>query len=301
MGVFDQTARRVAKRDGAGFFRWALPDLDPALTFVGWNDARTAPQAGHKELTLDAVGEFANAVRPEEPWLFVVEFKAEPKGDDVEQLLEYVIRCRRDRRPEAGPRLKYSVGGVLIDLTGKRTADTLNMPVPGLAGAGLSFRCAYRTLAAEDAVTVLAGIASGQTARTVLPWVPLMRGAGTVPVVEEWKRLASTEPRADLWGEYAADARAFADLADVLIQWDPTLREFNMRESKVVLEWQAEAKAETQRADLLLALEVRGRGPVPDDLRKKIETTTDVSKLAAWFRAALSVNSFDEFREAIRE
>ena len=207
MGVFDQTARRAAKREGDGFFRWALPDLDPAPTFVRWHDARTASEARKKELTLDAVGEFANAARPEEPWLFVVEFKAEPRGDDLVQLAEYMMRCRHDRRPETDPRLRYSVGGVLFDLTGKRSADTLNMRVPGYSGMGLLFRPLTRPLCDDDAAATLAGIVNGRVALAVLPWVPLMRGGSEAGVIAEWKRLAFTEPSREQRADYAVDAR----------------------------------------------------------------------------------------------
>jgi hypothetical protein len=36
MGMFDVTARRTAKREPVGFFRWTMPRLDPAMVFAGW-------------------------------------------------------------------------------------------------------------------------------------------------------------------------------------------------------------------------------------------------------------------------
>jgi hypothetical protein len=300
MGVFDQTARRVAKRDGAGFFRWALPDLDPALTFVGWNDTRTAPEAGKKELTLDAVGEFANAVRPEEPWLFVVEFKAEPRADDLEQLAEYMMRCRHDRRPEADPRLKYLVGGVLIDLTGRRTMDTLNMTVPGMPSIGLSFRAAHRPISGEDAAATLAGIAGGRIARCVLPWVPLMRQADEAAVIAEWKRLVdATLPPAER-DEYAVDARVFASLARRLANWDPMLKGYKMETSEVVEEWRAEGEMRRLRADLLRALERRCKAAVPADVAQAVQAMGDLATLSRWFDAAIDAGTYDDFRAALK-
>ncbi|HKI38447.1 MAG TPA: hypothetical protein VKA46_41750 [Gemmataceae bacterium] len=290
----------MAKRDGVGFFRWILPGLDAWLRFVGWNDARTTAAATEPELTADAVCEFANSARPEEPWLFVVEFKLEPRGEDLDQLLEYVIRCRRDRRPAFDPRVKYSVGGVLIDLTGKRAADTLNMSVPGLAGVGLSFRTAHRPLATEDAAGTLMGISNGQIVRSVLPWVPLMGGADGTAAVEEWKRLADTEPNPELRREYATDARTFADLADLLERWDPMLKEFDMRESRVVREWQAEADLKRLRLDVLRALERRCKAPVPADITQSVQATTDVDSLSRWFDAAIDASSYDDFRAALK-
>src|SRR5437588_12853079 len=102
MGMFDVTARRAAKRDPAGFFRWALPRLDPALAFAGWLDARTAPVPPETELTCDALAEFAAPARPDEPWVFVAEFQTEPR-DDLERVMEYMLRFRRERRPASDP------------------------------------------------------------------------------------------------------------------------------------------------------------------------------------------------------
>src|SRR5690348_16624181 len=86
MGVYDVTARRAAKREPVGFFRWVLPHLDSALTFAGWLDARTAPAAPETELTCDALAEFVAAARPEEPWMLVAEFQTEPRSDDLERV-----------------------------------------------------------------------------------------------------------------------------------------------------------------------------------------------------------------------
>jgi hypothetical protein len=150
MGRFDTTARRAAKREPLGFFRWTLPRLDPAVVFAGWLDARTVPPREESELTCDALAAFRAADRPEEPWIVVAEFQTEPRHDDLERLIEYALRFRRERRPTSDPRLKYLVGGLLLNLTGPQQPDTLAMPMPGMPeyalGAGCSvWRCAMRT------------------------------------------------------------------------------------------------------------------------------------------------------------
>src|SRR5438067_7150029 len=121
----------MAKHEPVGFFRWVLPRLDPALAFVGWLDARTVPQHPEGELICDALAEFATAGRPEEPWIFVTEFQTEPKEDDLERALEYMLRFRRERRPSSDPRLKYRVVGLLLNLTGPAQPDLLAMPGTG--------------------------------------------------------------------------------------------------------------------------------------------------------------------------
>ena len=116
MGVFDHTARRAAKRESEGFFRWLLPRLDPALRFAGWLDTRTAPPPPESELTCDVLAEFVTKDRSEQPWVLVIEFQTEPRGEDLERILEYIVRFRRERRPTWDPRLKYLVGGALLAL-----------------------------------------------------------------------------------------------------------------------------------------------------------------------------------------
>jgi hypothetical protein len=96
------------------------------------------------------------------------------------------------------------------------------------------------------------------------------------------------------------DALIFADLSDVLGLWKQALEGWNVRVSQQVQEWKDEAKLESLRAHLLLALETRGKGPVPNDLAEAIQATEDIDLLSRWFRAALDANSFDEFRTAVQ-
>ena len=301
MGVFDHTARRAAKREPAGFFRWLLPRLDPDLAFAGWLDTRTAPPPPESELTCDVLAEFLARERPEEPWVLVVEFQSEPRGDDLERALEYALRFRRERRPTWDPRLKYLVGGVLLNLTGPPQTDALSMSLPGLPEFGLVGRVVRLAVRAEEAATTLERVASGELSRCVLPWVVLMRGSGEQEIIEEWKRLADLEANVQVRLDYAVDVLVFAELSDVRGQWKNALEGWNVRVSQQVQEWKNEAVVETQRSNLLLALETRGKGPVPSDLAETIQTTEDINMLSRWFRAALVANSFDEFRAAVRQ
>ncbi|HWG44504.1 MAG TPA: hypothetical protein VN688_17120 [Gemmataceae bacterium] len=195
MGVFDHTAGRAAKREPAGFFRWVLPRLDPTLAFAGWLDTRTAPSPPESELTCDVLAEFLAKDRPEQPWVFVTEFQTEPRGDDLELALEYALRFRRERRPIWDGRLKYLVGGVLLNLTGPLQTDAFSMAMPGLTEFSLSGRVVRLAVREEDAATTLTRVASEELSRCVLPWVMLMRGSGEPAIIEEWKRLADLKTR----------------------------------------------------------------------------------------------------------
>jgi hypothetical protein len=294
--MFDVTARRSAKREPVGLFRWTLPRLAPTLTFAGWPDARTAPPLPETELTCDALAEFATVGRPEEPWIIVTEFQTEPRNDDLERVLEYMLRFRRERRSVSDPRLKYQVGGVLLNLTGPRQPDTVAMALPGMAGYGLTGRVVRLALREEDAAATLARVASGELSRCVLPWVALMRGGGESAIIEEWKRLADLDPDPRVRLEYAADALVFADLPGVRTQWKQALEGWNVRVSQQVLEWQAEAELNTQRRNLVRLLEKRCKASVPSDLVETIQATQDMSLLVRWFDAAAEATTIDEFR-----
>jgi len=301
VGVFDITARRAAKRDPASFFRWAMSGLDPAFPFVRWLDVRTAPPPPETELTCDALAEFVAADRPEAPWICVTEFQTEPKNDDVERVLEYMLRFRRERRPEWDAQLKYLVGGLMLNLTGPHQPDLLAMPMPGMVEFGLSGRVVRLAVREEDAAATLARIASDEQGRSILPWVVLMRGGGELATIEEWKRLADLEPNPAVRLQYAGDALVFAELSDVLRQWKVALEGWNVRTSQVVLEWQAEAEVKTRRELLVQALETRCQSPVPSDLVEMIEGMQDRDTLKRWFNAAVVVTTFDDFRAAAHQ
>ena len=299
MGRFDVTARRTAKRDPVGFFRWTLARLDPALSFAGWLDSRTAPQPPVVELTCDALAEFATAGRPEKPWIIVTEFQTEPKENDLERVAEYAFRFRQEHRPSLDQRLKYRVGALILNLTGPRQPDQLVMPLPGMTEFGLGGRIVRVALREEDAAATLARVASGELSRCVLPWVSLMRGGGEPVIIEEWKRLADLEPDRQVRLQYAMAARIFAELPDVRKQWVQALEGWNVQESQEVLEWQAEAVVKTQRANILHILETLCGSVVPADVASGVQSSTDPEQLARWFDAALKARSYEQFREAM--
>jgi hypothetical protein len=266
------------------------------------------PARAETELTCDALAGFAFADRPHEPWIMVAEFATEPRDGDLERLVEYMFRFRRERRPPADPRLKYLVGGVLLNLTGPAQADAVSMPMPGMEEFGVGGRLRRLAVRDEDAAATLAQIASGALDRSILPWVALMNGSGEAMNIEAWKRLADLEVNIHLRLEYAADALIFAELAGVWSAWKQALEGWNVKVSQQVLEWQAEARAEgraeaeltNQRKNLLRVLETHCNGSVPADVADAIHATADMSILVRWFDAALQANSFDEFRAAVQ-
>jgi hypothetical protein len=211
-----------------------------------------------------------------------------------------MARSRRNLRHGPESRGKYLVGGAVLNLTGPPQPDTLDMRVPGLGDAGCWFRPVRRTLREEDAAATLVAIARGQVARCILPWIPLMRGAGEASIIEEWKRLAQEEPKGEWRSEYGVLASTFAELTPWMAQWKQALKEWEMKEAQLLSQFQTEGKLMAMRANLLRLLELRCKKPVPADLAAAIEAKTDMDELARWFDAAVACTSYKAFREAVQ-
>ncbi len=291
MNDFDQAARYAAKLDPAGFLSWLLPGLDPAWTFREWLDTRRLPFPGGRDRTNDTLAALANPVASGEQWAVIVEFQAEPAGDMLARLLDYVGRLYVELRP-AG----YRVAAAVVNLTGPPQPDTLTMTLPGMADFGLRLRVVQRTLRDEDAAGILAGMTAGRTAHSLLPWVPLLHGASEAAIIEQWKAVADTEPDVVRRFEYGGLALVFAELAGRAQQWERGLEGWNMRQSQVVNEWRAEAVREI----VAQALELRCGAPIPSDLAAALQQMLDLSELRRWHQAAVLSDSFDEFRRRIQ-
>ena len=237
--------------------------------------------------------------RPEQPWILVAEFQTEPSNDDLERVLEYMLRFRRERRPM--PRLAFEISGRrrAAESDGPGAARTTwTMRLPGKAEFGLTCRVVRPGLARAGCGGNAGADRIGELSRSVLPWVAPMRGGGMPAIIEEWKRLADLEPDQRVRLDYAADALMFAELPGVVAEWKRGLEGWNVRVSQQVLEWQAEAKVETRRADVLHLLEDNCKAPVPTDLVEAVQRTTDMDLLLRWLAAASKANTFDEFRAA---
>jgi hypothetical protein len=296
MNDFDKAARYTARLDPGGFLRWLLPGMAPALRFAGWLDTRTVPFPGERDRTCDTVAGIEHTAELDQHWAVVVEFQAEPDADMLDRLLEYLARLRRALRHGPQQRGKYQVMTALLNLTGPRQPDTLEMHLPDVPGVGLRLQTQLRTMREESAADTLAGIAGGQIAPCILPWVPLMHGAAEPGMIEEWKRLAGMEPDSRLRGSYVELALVFAELAGVLAEWERALEGWNVTESLVVLKW----KAEALRAALLRALRVRFRISIPPELEAAVMAQTNFDELSHWFDVALTADSLDTFRAVIQ-
>ena len=269
------------------------------MTFQGWLDTRTLPFPGEPDRTCDTVAELLDAAHLGRLWALIVEFQSEPDPEILDRLLEYMVRLRREVRHGPERREPYWIAGVLLNLTGPAQADLLDMELPCAAEARLRFRPVVRTLRDDDAAATLRGIEAGAVGRCILPWVPLMHGGGEASTIEEWKRVAGTEPDSRLRSVYGSLALVFAELAEREGVWKQALEGWNMRESAVIGEWIAEGRLEAQRGALLRVLHTRLKIPVPADLKGAIEAVSDSAELGRLLDAAATADSLDAFRAAL--
>jgi hypothetical protein len=300
MNDFDKAARYTAKLNPPGFFAWLVPGIEQVLLFHGWLDARTVPFPGEPDRICDTVAGFDTVSGPESSWAIVVEFQSEPEPDMLERLHEYVARWRREKRPGPNRQGRFQVAAALLNLTGPIQPDTLEMLLPVPKDWGLRLKIVLRTLREESAADTLAGIARNQVARCILPWIPLMHGGAEPAIIDEWKRLAETEPSNRLRADYAGLALIFAELAGCRNEWYQALEEWNMRQSQQVLEWKREERVESVRDCLLHTLEVRFQTAVPADLAAAVQTVINLDQLNQLFDAALRAESLDAFRAAVQ-
>jgi hypothetical protein len=255
--------------------------------------------------------------------LLDVESQSEPDPDILERAGEYGYRLRREKRYGPGQGGKYRVACLLLNLTGPVQAHELDMREAELGGAGFYLSVVQVTLREEDAAATLARIAAGELRLSVLPWIPLMRGADEPAIMGEWKRLALAEPEERRRADYGGLALVFAELAGRWVSWKKALEGWSMKQSQQVLEWQAEARKEGRieghkegrieghkegrkegevsrlRSVVLRALELRTHAPVPPDLAEAVAGLNDLDELARWFEATQTAESLDAFRAAV--
>ncbi len=307
MNRYDQAARYSLRSDPLGFLRWLVRGLAPALRFQGWLDTRTLPFPGSPDRTCDTVAELADVVAALGRWAVVTEFQTEPDPEILDRLLEYLARLRRALRWGPQRREKYQVVAALVSLTGPPKPHILEMALPGSDSPALHFRLAVRTLRDEEAALTLDQIAAGETSRSLLSWISLMRGGNEPGIIEKWRLVADQEPNEGHRADYRAIVIVFAELTGCAATWKSGLEGWNMRESTIVAEWMAEGEAKGEakgiakgrRSALIEVLEQRFGAPIPADLVMTIGGQTDVDVLSRWFKAALRSETLDAIRAAL--
>ena len=298
---FDQTARYVARFDPEGFLAWLFPGFAAHLRFERWLDTRTAPMPGLPNQTADTVAELFALHKIQPPWLLLLEFQTEPDPEMFGRLLEQLGKSWREHRPDDLPGSRYQLVAAVVNLTG--TAESLpasrQFTFP-LDDMGLSLVVKERYLATESAAATLDAIARGDTAMSILAFIPLMTGGGDAGIIKRWLEIAGAEPNHRRRGDLGSLALTMAELKPWFGEWQKALKEWNMRESTVINAWIDEGRAkgidegkdkgrvETLQQTLRILLTKRF-GPVSVEVLRRIDATTDPAKLDRAFTLAFDV------------
>ncbi len=141
MGQFDQTARPLAKLNGAAFFAWAFSCCAPVprLTFRHWDDARRLVCPGEPDRTNDLVALFHDENNPRRPAWLVAEIEAEPEAGIFYRMGQYEFLLGKEVNPTCDPD-GPAVGSLVLNLSGAAEGATAGVGVGRLRDAGCPVR-----------------------------------------------------------------------------------------------------------------------------------------------------------------
>ncbi len=300
MGQFDQTARPLAKTDGAAFFRWALSCCPPAprLTFLQWDDTRRLVVPGESERTNDLVATFRDEDTQRQVWL-IAEIETEPEVGILDRMGQYELLLGKEVNPSCDPN-GPAVGSLVLNLSGSQKTPCLEWAW-GSYGTRLA---PFIVDAAQlDALAHLEKIERGELGLTILPLLALMIGGGTPEFIERWKRVVEFETDEARRRLYRDSVQVLAELTAWQVNWLQGTRDWMMRESQLINSWIREGKdlgrLELAR-DVLLTFVRRLEDPVPESIRLAIEGTTDLDKLKHWLDAAIAARTIADLRQQMQ-
>jgi hypothetical protein len=301
MGQFDQTARSIAKLDGAAFLRWALSccSRPPRLTFLGWDDTRRLVVPGEPERTNDLVAQVRDEAHPARQTWLVTEIEDEAEPGICWRMGQYDITLGKEVNPRCEPD-GAAVGTLVVNLSGTQRASRVEPAFRG--GHGTGIRPLVVDVAAQDAVKALRRIEKGELGLTILPFLALMQGSGTAAFINHWKAAVEREKDEGRRLSHKDWALILSELAGHEVDWLKATEGWMERKSKIIEGWLQEGDERgtlrTKREWLLLAV-ARLRDPVPESVRRAIEGTSDPAKLDEWHAATLKARSYAAFcREA---
>ena len=286
---YDQACRYLMRLDPIGLLRWLFASTAGTLRFLGWLETRNIPFPGEADRIGDLVACLEVVGQPGPLWAVPIEFQSEPDAEMFGRLLEYLGSLWRQKRPPDRPGERYSVVGCLVNLTG--TGDCRRDFHFGAARTLLEPQeC---NLATKDAAATLNAIASGEVTRCVLPFIPLMHQGNQDVIIRQWLEVACAEADDARRGDFGGLALVFAELADCHAPWHEALKGWNVKQSKQVLEWQAEAELRFGRQALRIVLQERF-GALSEALLQRINAVDDVERLQEGLRQVAKIKSADE-------
>ncbi len=285
---FDQAGRYLAKLEPALFLAWLLGLTPSQFRFRRWLNARRVRFPGEPYRTCDTVALLEDLEQGGLPWAVPIEFETRPRATMFGRLLGYLGVLWLEMKPSRERGDRFQVGAVVVNLTGTgQSSRQMSWPKAGLL---THLGVAERNLSGYEAATVLADVAAGRTPAVVLPLIPLMQGGGESGNIATWLRLMSLQPQARRT-EYAGLALVFAEAARRQGVWKKALEGWNVKESKQVLEWQAQFGGE-----MLVEVLQAKFGELPEDLDSTLRALTSTARLKTLVSLAALAQSLEEFR-----
>jgi hypothetical protein len=303
MGVLDQAARYAAQADPEVVVGRLLRNTDASLRFQWWVDTRTTPRPGQPDRTADRVAELVEDNNPQQPWLLLFEFQAQHDPDKLDVTLVEAAQLRLELRHGEERRGKFKIVVALVYLQGTCPDSVLDMTLSG--GWGTKHATLVWNVANDLAGAGLDSLAAGTVTWGILFWLPLMSGADDPVILTRWREQAMRVENVRVRGDLIRIALLFADLAGRLAVWSDAMKEWNMIDSPLVLQWTAEARRDTElatrREDILMTLRARFPEPLSEEIVKVINHQDSVQLLRAWFHAALYSPSLAAFTVVLQE
>lgn len=290
---FDTAGRYLAKMDAAPFVAWAARLPAARFRYRDWIDARRVRFPGEGDRTCDTVA-WLEEVATGAPWAWPIEFQLRPDFDMFGRMLVYLGTLWLEQRPTDLPGDRFSLGAVVINLTGQ--GDGSRVMACQVNGGRVELTLVERNLAAESAADTLAGIIAGEVPEVVLGLIPLMKGGGEDAIIQAWLARAGAIADERRRAALGALARLFSQPSGCYPAWKKALEGWTMERAWAVQEWQDEARTQERVRTILRVLEARFNA-VPADLSEAVSAVTDLSRLDGWVLLAATAPSVDQFRQ----
>ncbi|MBY0230197.1 MAG: hypothetical protein K2W96_13020, partial [Gemmataceae bacterium] len=257
MGQFDQTARPIAKLDGAAFLEWALSCVPrpPRLAFLRWDDTHRLVVPGEPDRTNDAVMEVRDeAVPGRQAWL-VAEFEDEAEPGICWRLGQYGTILGEEVNPSCDPE-GPAVCTLVVNLSGSQKTRRVK---PAFRGYGTGIHPLVVDVAAHDALRTLKRIEKGALGLTILPFCALMEGNAAPGFHDRWKRAVERVEDPAIRRSFREWAVILSELAGTSVQWLKAMEGWMERKSTIIEGWLKEGREDgavlARRSSLLEYIE----------------------------------------------
>ncbi len=303
MADFDQAARTVAELEAGPLLAWLAARAGLVVQFREWFSERTPPRAGSAERIADQVALLDDPARPEQPWLFVLEFMTAPDAGKLDVTLEEAATLRSRARWGLDRRRRFNVLTALIHLTGRAPETDRDMRTP--AGFGTFHRPLIWDIETEDASAILDAVTSATQPVALLYWLPLMTRGGEEIIITRWREaIAALVPDRQCRADVVYLALTFAELARNYLAWERGLEGLDVGDSIIATRMRDQGRMEgslvNKRQYLVELVNIKFPGAMSAEVRLVIEQQESGSVLDDWFRAAARSATYDDFLADLR-